>query len=338
MAEPLRIALIGCGKQARKHIQGYRASGEVEILVADLEPERAQALAQEAGVAALPSVQDALDDPAVTAVDICTPTPSHAPLIREALAGGKHFFCEKPLCDSYDTAREIAAEAERRGRIGMVGFIYRFAPALEVGHRLLSRPAAGGAPPLGRPVSALFRIGGRGSHQPWKHRKAEGGGAINEMLVHMLDIAIWYFGPVRGVRLLDRRLLRPTRSIQGRTCAADAEDFVLAGFEMEAGLEVVIQADLVTPSFAQSCEVQTETGSFLGSIQPETRSYVFAAESLGAEGLAAGRTEITAAGTDLYTAMMRSFLDALRHGRPPSRCALSEAPLLHSALERLRAS
>lgn len=337
MAEPLKIALIGCGRQARKHIAGYRACPDVELVLADAQPERARALAEQAGLAVFPSVDAALEDPSVTAIDLCTPTPTHGPLIKRALAGHKDFLTEKPLCGSYSEARDIVTLAEGRSRIGMVGHIYRFAPAFEIGHSLLARGKNGVSPLLGRPVSAFFRIGGRGSHQAWKHNRAEGGGAINEMLVHMLDIAIWYFGPVQRARLLDKRLIRPRRAIEGRDCEVDAEDFVLACFEMEAGLDVLIQADLVTPSFAQYCEVQTEDGSFFGSIQPDMPSYVFSARPLEGEGYSAGKSPILNTQRDLYGAMLASFVTAVKSGRSPERCSISESPGLMWTLDQLRA-
>ena len=107
---------------------------------------------------------------------------------------------------------------------------------------------------LGRVLTANFRIGGRGSHQVWKHRKETDGGAINEMMVHMIDLAIWYFGPVKEAKVVDSHLMMPERVIGGETVTVDAEDYVLALFEMESGVRVTIQADLVTPSFNQFVE------------------------------------------------------------------------------------
>ena len=53
-----------------------------------------------------------------------------------------------------------------------------------------------------------FRLGRRGSHKAWKHRAQTGGGAANEMLVHMLDLALWYFGePESATRLAGDILL-----------------------------------------------------------------------------------------------------------------------------------
>ncbi|NCG33414.1 MAG: Gfo/Idh/MocA family oxidoreductase, partial [Proteobacteria bacterium] len=96
----MKIAIIGCGKQAPKHIGGLRSSRGVEVVLVDADPALAQALAEETGVEWVETVQEVLDDPGVVAIDICTPVTSHVELIEAGLAAGKDFFCEKPLCST----------------------------------------------------------------------------------------------------------------------------------------------------------------------------------------------------------------------------------------------
>ena len=182
----------------------------------------------------------------------------------------------KPLTDNLDEANEVTHMLEKSNRIGMVGYIYRFSPIFEHGHSLLT----GGVKDdesvvLGKITTALFRLGGRGSHQLWKHRCKHGGGAINEMLVHMVDLAIWYFGPVGEVRVLAHDLLRPQREIQGVIHDVDAEDYVIVRLTMENGVDVLCLADMVTPAFTQFIEVQGERGTFFGSIQPQMPSFLY---------------------------------------------------------------
>ena len=68
-----------------------------------------------------------LADPSCNTVVIATRHDSHAPLVQQALAAGKHVFVEKPLCL---TAEELTAiEAAHTGeQLLMVGFNRRFAP------------------------------------------------------------------------------------------------------------------------------------------------------------------------------------------------------------------
>ena len=95
---------------------------------------------------------------------------------------------------------------------------------------------------IGKISMVLMRIGGRGSAALWKHRRAEGGGAINEMMVHMLDLAVWYFGPIERAELMMENIFRPQRVISGKMENVDAEDFVLARFCTRTGIPVLISS------------------------------------------------------------------------------------------------
>ena len=80
-----------------------------------------------------------LADPSCNTVVIATRHDSHAQLVQQALAAGKHVFVEKPLCL---TAEELTAiEAAHTGeQLLMVGFNRRFAPLLIDLQQQLSPP------------------------------------------------------------------------------------------------------------------------------------------------------------------------------------------------------
>ena len=56
-----------------------------------------------------------IDDPAVEAVAIVTPTTTHRDLVRAVLAAGKPLLCEKPLATSFDVVREMCDEVAQAG-------------------------------------------------------------------------------------------------------------------------------------------------------------------------------------------------------------------------------
>ena len=101
-----------------------------------------------------------------------------------------------------------------------------------------------------------------------KHKRETGGGAANEMLVHMLDIVLWYFGSVRSVRNLYTDTLLAERDVEGKSVNADAEDVVLLKIESTSGVQTICESDLVTPSYMNYVEIQGTNGSLWTSIQP----------------------------------------------------------------------
>jgi predicted dehydrogenase len=267
------VGLVGCGKVAEKHVQAYRAIGLEEVLVHDAAPERAASFAAKWGTVAT-TLEELLGNPRVAMLDVCVPTPSHKELIIRALEAGKHVFSEKPLCETAEDARVIYAKAEERRRMVGVGYPLRFFPALRFAKEVLDKGL------LGKPHLAMLRIGGRGSAAPWKHLREGGGGATSEMLVHMLDLAVWLFGPLRQAQVLYHDVLLPRRQIGGHLVDADAEDVILVRLVGD-GITVLCQSDLCTPSYMHTLEVQGENGSLFTSLLDYLPTVLFSKQPVG---------------------------------------------------------
>lgn len=284
----------------------------------------------------LPAVCDleaALSDEEVAAIDVCTPTSSHYGLLKAAFTAGKHAFCEKPLCEAVDEARELLALAQAKGCKCGVGFIYRYAPSFELLRELIGGIGQGDQYPLGNVVCATLKVGGRGSHAVWKHRAEAGGGAINEMLVHMLDLALWLFGHEGEVELLVERLLQPERIISGEKIVADAEDYVVLRATL-GGVEMLIEADLITPAFLQQVLVQGNNGSFMGSIQPSMPNLLFLIDERGC--FKKGLTPLKFTDSDLFAKQMWDFARMLREPEHQPRCQIEESLRLMELIEVVR--
>ena len=304
----LRIGLVGCGKQAPKHISGLLAvDSDIRVVVADVDQNAAKALAGKFNVEVADSVDALFEMKDIDAIDVCTPVPFHYDLCLRAMHAGKHIFCEKPLVTNQLEAQELERVRAEKDVVGMVGYLYRFTPMLSMFKGLLDHQKFESS--FGRPVVANFRIGGRGSHQVWKHRKETGGGAINEMLVHMVDLALWYFGAPEKVEVLSCDQLLSAREIDGQTVDVDAEDIVQVRLQTKSGVLINIQADMLTPSFTQFVEVQGSKGTFCGSIQPSYSSYLFIDEEF--EGYTKGMNKLEAEPSNLFQIQMGQFVEAI---------------------------
>ena len=314
----MKIGIIGCGKQAEKHLKGFRSSGLTDFVVSDISAERASAFAEAHGTTFAASTQDLLADTTVHGVAICTPTPTHYPLIKSAIAQGKHYLVEKPLSDTLEQAQELADATRQAGLVGAVGFTYRFAPSLVAANDLLRE-----APDeLGQIATATLRIGGRGSHEVWKHQKKTGGGAIQEMLVHMVDLAVWMFGEMDQIKLLDCQQFQPVRQIKGEAHNVDAEDYVVARLTSKSGTVVTLVGDFITPSFVQYSEIQGQNGTAMGSIQGHINAFVF--KNTDGNRYSRGAHDLAVERTDIVADLDKNFVDAMR-GECGPRCSVSDA-------------
>lgn len=127
----LRIALIGAGHMAGRHLDALRrvATPHQLVGVCDIRAEAAQELAQRARTTAYTSVPELLKDARPDIVHVCTHPSTHFALARQALLGGAHVYIEKPFAETRADAEALFELAASRGRL------------LCGGHQLLRDPA-----------------------------------------------------------------------------------------------------------------------------------------------------------------------------------------------------
>lgn len=118
--DPVKIAVAGGGYVAKVALPVYQELEHFEpVAVWSRRPERAQELAQEAGLALGTSeVDELLSVPGLEAVHVATPVVTHVPFALAAAQRGLHVLCEKPLADDLAGARRIAEAVRSAGVVG----------------------------------------------------------------------------------------------------------------------------------------------------------------------------------------------------------------------------
>ncbi len=116
---PVQFGVIGCGYHGRDVI-GTLAVLPNAPVVAVSDPYGA--FLRRAGRSAPKAekyerYQDLLEDENVQAVVVATPTHQHVQVVKDALSAGKHVYCEAPLSNTIEGAREIALEAKAHPRL-----------------------------------------------------------------------------------------------------------------------------------------------------------------------------------------------------------------------------
>lgn len=180
----VNIGLIGAGRIGKLHAQhlAFRIPEANLLAVADIFVEAAEKCAAECQIpAAFRDYRRILDDPDIDAVVICTSTDTHAQIIEEAAAAGKHIFCEKPL--DLDLARidRLLAAVDEAGVKLQVGFNRRFDPNFQ---RVRDLVAAG---KIGTPH--IVRITSRDPEPPPIEYVKVSGGIFLDMTIHDFDMA-----------------------------------------------------------------------------------------------------------------------------------------------------
>jgi len=188
----IRVGFIGTGKISTSHLRVLAAHEGVEIgALCDLDRSSLESKGNEFGVEALYDSHHAmLAAEKLDAVFVCTPTIYHTQPVMDALAGGLHVFCEKPLGpDQRQSARMLQA-AKKARRLLMVGMPMRFTPQ----HQFLRRCVEEGFFGKIHQMSFVRRKRRNVPARPWFTDLEKGGGVLRDLGIHSLDLLMWLSG------------------------------------------------------------------------------------------------------------------------------------------------
>ena len=203
----LNLGIVGAGRIGNVHASSitYHIPGARVVRVSDIRPEAAKALAEKYGIPAWSdNYMDIINDPAIDAVLVCSPTPTHADIAIAAMQAGKHVFCEKPVDLTIEKIRRTAEVAKETGRKLQIGFNRRF----DHNHGKVQQLARSGA--LGN--VEIIKITSRDPEPPSPEYAASSGGLYIDMMIHDFDMAMYLAGCdvtevyAMGTSLVDKRI------------------------------------------------------------------------------------------------------------------------------------
>lgn len=192
MSGKVRIAVVGLGKMGLSHFAMVNAHPETETLACDGSGFLVDVLKKNIDTVIYRDYETLLEQEALDAVVIATPSKFHSDMVERALNKGLHVFCEKPFCLDWSDSERLAGLAADENRIGQVGYHYRYVGAFQEMKRILETGA------LGRITHVLAEAYGpvvlRPKRATWRTNKSEGGGCLYDYAAHPLNLLNWYFG------------------------------------------------------------------------------------------------------------------------------------------------
>lgn len=197
--ETVGYGIVGCGVIGPWHAGSLKEAVRGVNLVAccDEVPERAREFADRFGIPRVYTrYEEMLADPQVDAVSVCTPSGMHADMVIAASHAGKHAMTEKPMDISLDRIDEMIAVTRRNGTKLAVIFQRRTAPLWQ---RVRETVQSGklGRMVLGDAYLKYYRSQEYYNSGAWRGTWAlDGGGALMNQGVHLVDQLQWIMGPV----------------------------------------------------------------------------------------------------------------------------------------------
>lgn len=309
--QELHIAIIGAGTIARYHAQAIALTPGARLMaVCRSDGGDAAAVEREFGVPCAAGVEALLSMDDVDAVCVCSPSGLHAGHAIAAANAGKHVLVEKPMALTTADADAMIEACRAAGvRLGVV-LQRRADPAFQAVH------AAVAAGELGRPVLGTISVPyvreeAYYNSAAWRGTWAmDGGGALINQGIHLVDLLLWYLGNAVEVQA------------RAATLAHDieVEDTLAALLRFDGGaLGSIVATTAAAPGYPHRVEIYGDRGG----VQIEGERVVrwalpgrTSGSAAGLEAAGAGSSP-TGIAVDNHARIVADFVAAVRDGREP---------------------
>ncbi len=305
MPEPVTVAVIGTGRIGRLHAEhlAFRLPDARLVAVADPRLDAAQACAAACRISrAVADYRELLNDPSIEAVVICSATDTHARIIEEAAAAGKHIFCEKPISHDLAAIDRALAAVEAADVVFQVGFNRRFDPSFQRAREIIASGEIG--------TPHLLRITSRDPAPPPIEYIRVSGGIFLDMTIHDFDMARYLMGEeVVEVYAMGGVLIDPAIGEAG-----DVDTAIVALRFASGAMGTIDNSRRAVYGYDQRVEVFGSAGMVAVSNETPHRAVVSKADGVhGPKPLYFFIERYV----ESYLAEMRAFLESVRTGSTP---------------------
>jgi len=324
---PLAGLLVGYGSIGRRHLTNLHELGVTDWAVVHTGT-GTLAFEPPGPVRVHRSLEAALAAERPDFAVIANPSSLHVDTARACAAHGCHLLLEKPVADRLDDVDALRADVARSGSRVLVGFQFRFHPALQRIRDLLAGDA------FGRPLAVRVVWGEHlPDWHPWEDwrtgyaARRELGGGVHHTICHPFDYLRMLFGePERVAGTLS----------DAHPLGLDVAEGADARLTFPGGLEAVVHLDYWTRPATHRVEITATGGSLVWDfIAGELRLWESDAGSWRTESVPG-----VAERNDLFVAEAQHLL-AVVAGSAEPRCTLEDgitAVRIAEAVERSSAT
>ncbi|MFB5661271.1 inositol 2-dehydrogenase [Alteribacillus sp. HJP-4] len=186
--EKVVAGVIGAGRIGKLHINNLKTNQNVRLkMVSELFADDLQEWFKDSGVEEITKdYQDIFEDEDINTVFICSPTSTHADLIKLAASYKKHVFCEKPISFNDEETLEAYEQIKEAGVKFQVGFNRRFDKNFQEMQSRVENRKVGDV--------HVLKITSRDPKPPHLDYIETSGGLFMDMSIHDFDMARYLVG------------------------------------------------------------------------------------------------------------------------------------------------
>lgn len=236
MSEPIRVALVGCGRISKNHFDAIAKIDDLRLTaVCDAVEARAREAGERLGVAWYTDFAKLLAEAPCDAVVIATPSGLHPAHGIAAARAGKHVICEKPMATSLKDADDLVRACDDAKVQLFVVKQNRLNPAIQLLKRAVDKGRFGRIY-MANTTVLWARPQDYYDQAPWRGTWEFDGGAFLNQASHYVDLMQWLVGPVDSVMAKTATLARKI----------EAEDSGIAALKFRSGALGSIQVTMLT--------------------------------------------------------------------------------------------
>ena len=203
----VRVGLIGQGFMGKAHTHGYTdlplyfdlGVDVVKEMLCSVDGSLAEFAKRWGWRRHTADWREVVNDNQVDLIDISTSNSSHAEIALAAIKQGKHVFCEKPLAVSMADAEAMVRAASAAGIVNMVGFNYRYVPAIALAKSLIQENRIGEVYHF-RGIYQQSWLINPATPMVWRLKKEIAGyGPHGDLGAHIVDLARYLVGEIEEV-------------------------------------------------------------------------------------------------------------------------------------------
>jgi len=184
-----------------------------------------------------------LDDDRIQLFDNGGPNYAHAEPCIAAAQKGKHILCEKPLARNAQEAKAMLDAVNQAGVKAMVGFNYRFVPAVRLAYEMIKNGELGEIYHF-RAVYLQEWITDPEFPYIWRlDKELAGSGALGDLGAHIIDLGRHLIGEVKSVMAMTRTFIPERNDPEtGQRRKVEVDDAFEAVVEFENGAVGTLEA------------------------------------------------------------------------------------------------
>lgn len=192
LQENLKIALIGCGRISKKHIEAIKKNNLELVAVCDIDIKKAKKI----GVPYYKDYQQMFKKEEIDIVSILTPSGMHYQHAIEVMEYKKHLIIEKPMTLRFFEAEDLVKRAKQIGIKLFTVKQNRFNLPIEKVKRSINK--------LGKIFLATTRVRWSRTQEYydmdfWRGTWKYDGGVIANQAIHHLDLLLYLVGDIESV-------------------------------------------------------------------------------------------------------------------------------------------